>query len=130
MRRIIKIGDLITIHKYNHGRSVYDWCKIKKIKIDGKEYGEYEIITEEGDKNTKKVNIEAFKIGKSKGNYWSSDSDKIDECVKEIVLIDNAHEIHYPIKSRLVNGISTLEYNLKWIQNNDSIESKIDQLKI
>lgn len=65
MKERYRCGDLIAhAFGYDNGRTTYNWCKVLDIVVDNKSYGEYDIITGQGDQNTK-VKFLLKPVGKS-----------------------------------------------------------------
>lgn len=120
--KLYRIGDLVkhTIG-YNNGESIDVYCKLISIKdFNNNIYNHYEVITGEGDKNSKVL----FEL---KGIAYCKDLKQTNIIIKDV----NPHKVHshydFWIKET-VDKIEFLERKKQFLLKNKNMLDKINEI--
>lgn len=128
--KLVSVGDLCKYTLgYDNGRSVDVWCKVTSIKDDsGNLYGEYDVITGWGDKNSK-VTFDLKTIS------YCKDLSNIDslygELNNKIILDVNPHKVYFHYDYWLKeteDKIKFLNKKKKFLLKNKNIVDKINEI--
>lgn len=86
-------GDLVAYSKgYDNGISIYWWCRLLDIVVDGQSHNSYDIVTGCGDKNTDGL-FKLQPLGISYDSIWDF-SRKIEPLNEEVIWTQRTHDVH------------------------------------
>jgi hypothetical protein len=129
MDKFVRVGDLCkyTIG-YDNGRAVDVWCKLVSVKDEfGILHGQYDIITGEGDKNSKvTLDLKPLLYCKDLSKYDSA-YDVLNSIIKDI----NPHKVYFYYDYWLKETEDKIEFLLKkkeFLLKNKNIIDKINSI--
>lgn len=85
-------GDLVAYSKGDNGISIYWWCRLLDIVVDGQSHNSYDIVTGCGDKNTDGL-FKLQPLGISYDSIWDF-SRKIEPLNEEVIWTQRTHDVH------------------------------------